>query len=98
MEEEQTAFRPYGQTQNQIFSQKAIIEKTWDWGKSLYLAFLDIKAVFDSVPREEIWTALAARNVPTALVNVIKSTYHHDSKGVVRIHRRISEAVTVTQW
>lgn len=85
LEEEQAGFRPGRQTQDNIFVIRNILEKSWDRNKNTYLAFLDLKAAFDSVPRQEIWNALAEKNVPRDLLTAIKSVYAN-SKGVVRIN------------
>lgn len=49
-----------------------------------YLAFLDLKAAFDSVPREEICEAFKRKNISKNLDEAIGSTYS-DPKGVVRL-------------
>lgn len=49
------------------------------------MAFLNLKAAFDSVLLQELWNTLAAKNVPTDLITVIKSICV-ESKGVVRIN------------
>lgn len=50
-----------------------ITQKSWDRRKSLHLAFLDKNAAFYSIPRPKMWAALAAKNVSTELIYVIKS-------------------------
>nr|XP_014292999.1 uncharacterized protein LOC106691662 [Halyomorpha halys] len=50
LEEEQAAFRPEHQTQDHIFSLRTIIDKSWERGKSIFLASIDLKAGLDSLP------------------------------------------------
>jgi hypothetical protein len=50
-EEEQAAFRPGRQTQDPICSIPTICDKFIERGKEVHLAFLDLKATFDTVPR-----------------------------------------------
>lgn len=90
LEEEQAAFRPGRQTQDHIFALRTIIEKSWDRGKNVYLAFLDLKAAFDSVPREELWKALVNKGIPSNLISAIKAVYR-DPKGIVRLNGRKSK-------
>ena len=71
LEDEQTAFRPGRQTQDQIFTIRTICEK----GKEVFLAFLDLKAAFDKVPRKVMWETLRKKNVQTKLIRAIKSTF-----------------------
>lgn len=72
------------------------MEKAWERGKGVYLAFLDIAAAFDSVPRHEIWAALEAKNVPSKLICAIKATYQN-SKGIVRINGKESRPFNMSK-
>lgn len=90
LEEEQAGFRPGRQTQDHIFSLRMAVEKAWDRGRRLFLAFLDLKAAFDSIPRQEIWNALQEKRVPSDLISAIKSVYQ-DPKGIVRLNGSESE-------
>lgn len=94
IEDEQAGFRPGKQTQDHIFVLRSITEKAWDRDKDIFLAFLDLKAAFDSVPRNEIWKALVAKDIPGDLISAIKSAYH-EAKGVVRINGKESEAFCI---
>ena len=76
LEEEQAGFGPGRQTQDQISSLRSIIDKWISQGKPAYLAFLDLQAVFNTVPREEIWKALHKKNIPSKLTKAIKSMFH----------------------
>lgn len=94
--EEQAGFRPGRQTQDHIFSIRNVLQKSWDRDKNMYLAFLDLKSAFDSVPREEIWNALRAKNVLRSLVEAIKSTYQ-EPKGVVRLNGLESDVFNIAK-
>jgi hypothetical protein len=54
LEEEQAAFRQGRQTQDPIYSIHTICDKFIERGKEVNLAFLDLKAAFDTIPRIEI--------------------------------------------
>jgi hypothetical protein len=60
-------------------------------GSKFSLAFLDLKAAFDTVPRVEIWNALARKNVPSKMIRVIKAIYER-VEGVVRLDGKLSNA------
>jgi hypothetical protein len=90
-EEEQAAFRPGRQTQDPICSIRTICDKFIERGKEVNLALLDLKAAFDTVPRVEIWNALARKNVPSKLIRVIKAMYER-VEGVVRLDGKLSNA------
>lgn len=55
----------------------------------MFLGFLDLKAGFDSAPREEIWESLRRKNVPKNLAEAI--FFKLDHKGVVRFNEQKSE-------
>lgn len=50
----------------------------------MYLAFLDQRAAFDLVPRQEIWDALVTNCIPQNLIGSIKDAYQ-DPKCIVRL-------------
>ena len=54
---------------------RAINEKIASRGRTINLAFLDLKAAFDRVPRVNIWNTLEKRGISGKLLRVIKSTY-----------------------
>ena len=46
----QCGFRPGRGTTDLIFTLKMILEKTWEWNKEKYVAFLDLEKAFDRLP------------------------------------------------
>ena len=48
-----------------------------------HLAFLDIKAAYDSVPRGELWRRLGALEVPSPLVGILRALFDHNSAQLV---------------
>ncbi|XP_014475534.1 PREDICTED: uncharacterized protein LOC106744909 [Dinoponera quadriceps] len=58
LEEEQCAFWPNRQRHDHIFTLRTVIDKRLSSGKDVLAAFIDLKAVFDSVPREQLRAAL----------------------------------------
>jgi hypothetical protein len=90
LDEEQAGFRPGRQTQDLIFSIRMITDKWISRGQKAYLAFLDLRAAFDEVPREEIWKALTAKQIPGKLVRAIKAMFCRPM-GMVRLDGRTSQ-------
>jgi len=56
------------------------------FSKPLHVAYVDIKAAFDSVDREALWKALQAKYVPPFLISLIKDL-HTGTKSCVRVGR-----------
>ncbi len=48
-------------------------------GKRPHLAFLDIKAAYDSVPRGELWHRMNSLEFPAPLVGVLSALFDHNS-------------------
>ena len=52
---EQAGFTAGRSTTEQILAIRQIIEKSKEFNKSTYIAFIDFKAAFDSVSRDSLW-------------------------------------------
>ena len=88
--EEQSGFRPSKQTQDHIFTIRTIAEKAINRQRNLYLAFLDLKAAFDTVSKIEVYSTLNKLKVNTKLQKVIKSVCN-EVRGVVRLKGKKSK-------
>lgn len=69
----QHGFRPNRHAIDVIFSMRMVLEKSWEWRQSKYLAFI----AFDSIPKEQIWKALNHKeyDIDPKLIRVIQSLY-----------------------
>lgn len=85
IQDEQAAYRPGRQTQDHIYTIRALTEKRLDKNKELYIACLDLKAAFDMVPRRFIWEALERLDVSVKLRRVIKGI-NTETIGLVRLN------------
>src|SRR5678815_2270499 len=54
-----------------------MIEKSWEWDKEMYMAFVDLEKAFDSVPRVKLWETLEDRyyQIEPKLIRVIRGLY-----------------------
>lgn len=75
LEEEQAAFRPERQTNDNIYIIRNLIERKIEEGGEMFLVFIDLKAAFDTIDRREIWKALEEMEIPKMLLEAIRSTY-----------------------
>ena len=75
----QHGFRPDRGTIDLIFTLKMIIEKTWEWDKERYIAFIDLEKAFDRLPRMKLWDVLddPHYDIPPKLKREIYSTYQN---------------------
>ena len=90
LEEEQGAYRPGRQTHDHIFTVRNIMEKATGYNKNTYLAFIDLQAAFDSVPKNEIWKAMEKIGATTKIISAIKNLYRNVN-GVVRLNGQTSQ-------
>ena len=73
---EQYGFRKNRGTTDLIFALRIVIEKSWEFNKAAYIAFIDLQKAFDSVPREKVWKCLERRyNIKGKLKKAIMSLY-----------------------
>ena len=53
-----------------------------EFDRPLHVAFLDIKAAFDSVDRQALWKALRSRGIPNILLDLIVTLHEHTGSSV----------------
>ena len=70
-------------TTEQIISIRQIIEKSKEFNKSAYIAFIEFAAAFDSVSRESWWKILQICGVPQELSVLVRQLYT-DTRSAVR--------------
>ena len=58
LKDSQCGFRPGRSNADQIFTPKQIFEKSWEYGKDLFTCFVDLKKLYDLVPRDKLWKVL----------------------------------------
>jgi len=83
LENGQCSFRPARSTTDQVFTQKQILEKSWEYGKDLFACFVDLekaydrvpRKAYDRVPRDKLWRVLQEYGIDGQLFLAIKSFY-----------------------
>ena len=61
---QQAGFMPGRSTIDQIFALRQIIEKCNEHNRTLYIAFVDFNAAFDSIDRISLWDLIASLACP----------------------------------
>ena len=93
----QSGFMPGRSTTDHLSSMRLLIEKAYEFrrGRDLYIAFIDLKAAFDSVDRKSIWATLRSISVPDKLVRLLERL-HHQTKSSVKIDKAESTPFVIT--
>ena len=70
----QHEFRKGVGTCDMICALRQLIEKHWQFNKTLYIAFLDLEKAFDRIQRGNLWQALNTYEIPMDLQIAIENT------------------------
>jgi hypothetical protein len=71
----QTGFRKDHRTADNVLVMRALIDRYRHEKKPLYVAFVDFKKAYDTVPRQLLWAKLAQRGVPTEMLDALRAQY-----------------------
>jgi hypothetical protein len=85
---EQTGFRKGRGTRDQIANIRWILERTMEYGKTIFMCFTDYSKVFDCVDHSRLWNTLRSMGVPEHLIVLIKSLCTKQ-EAAVRTERRV---------
>jgi hypothetical protein len=83
MSEEQAGFRKGRGTRDEIANVWWILEKAIEYGKTVFMCFIDYSKAFDCVDHSQMWNTLRSMGVPEHLVVLIKSLYTKQEAAVI---------------
>jgi hypothetical protein len=75
MSEEQAVFRKGRGMRDQITNIRWILERAIEYGKTVFMCFIDYSKAFDCVDHSQLWKTLRSMGVPEHLTVLIKSLY-----------------------
>ena len=81
--EEQCGFRPYRSTTDMMFAVRRLQELGRKARVPLFLCFIDLQKVYDSVDRTLLWQVLARFGTPPQMIEVIRQ-FHDGMRACVR--------------
>ncbi|KAK2721969.1 hypothetical protein QYM36_002510 [Artemia franciscana] len=76
---QRAGFMPGRSTVEKIFTIRQLIEKTREFQRKAYVAFVDFKAAFDSVDRQSLWLILKTTGLPAKYCNLFERL--HEGNG-----------------
>ena len=92
----QCGFRPGKSTTDQIFTLRQILEKTREFQIDTHHLFIDFKQAYDSIIRDELYTAMNQLGIPKRLILLCQMTLA-DTKSAVRMGTNASQPFTTTK-
>jgi len=70
-QKEQSGFTPHCSTVDQICALNLILQVWCEYQRPLWIAYVDLKAAFDSVDRPALWLLLRSLGIPLKIVDLI---------------------------
>ena len=71
----QAGFRPGRGTRDQIHNLKMIMEKRREWGRRLYIVFIDYSKAFDTIRHERLWQGMCDMGFPSHIIELLRKLY-----------------------
>jgi hypothetical protein len=70
----QAGFQSGKSTTDQLFALRQILEKCNEFNITTHLLFIDFKATYDTIIRNEVYVGMSELNFPTKLIRLTKAT------------------------
>jgi hypothetical protein len=80
--ESQTGFRRDHRTTDNVLVMRALVDRYRYEKKPLYVAFVDFKKAYDTVPLARMWDKLSLRGVPPSCIDALRAQY---SKALISV-------------
>jgi len=90
LSEAQAGFRGNRSTIDQIFTLRQLAEKYEEFGRELYVCYIDFRKAFDSVWRKGLWRTMRHLGYPEKIVRILEEIYK-DTFSAVRVDGDITE-------
>ena len=85
---EQGGFRPGRSTVDQVACLDRLVKHSASLGRRPHMAFLDIKAAYDSVPRGELWRRCEQAGMNNIMLATMRALFDHNSAQLTLSQRR----------
>jgi hypothetical protein len=82
--ESQCAFRSKRGLSDATYTLRSIMYKSYRYKQSLYLAFVDLRKAYDSIPRDALWRVLSAYGVEPKVIELL-ADLHTGTQAAVKL-------------
>jgi hypothetical protein len=86
----QSAFRKGRGLTDSLFTIRQLMSRCVEFGQPLFMAFVDLRKAYDSVPRESLWRILHVYGVHKKLIELLEDL-HTGTQAAVRMGGQMSE-------
>lgn len=94
--EYQCGFRNERATTDQMFTLRLIMEKCYEYNQTIHQLYVDFRAAYDSVLREELFAIMSELKIPKKLISLTKLTLSN-SRCKIRTNGMTSEEFVIQQ-
>jgi len=81
---EQSGFTPGRSTTDRILALNVLMQTRSEFNQPIWIAYVDLKAAFDSIDRAALWLLLRSIGLPDQIVSLMRSLYT-DTVSCVRV-------------
>src|SRR5664279_1059535 len=90
LSEAQAGFRRNRSTIDQIFTLRQLAEKYEEFGKDLFVCYVDFRKAFDSIWRRGLWKVMRHFGYPEKIIRILEHAYK-DTFSAVRVDGEITD-------
>lgn len=87
---EQSGYTPNRSSVDRIATLLTLLQTRREYNRPLWIAYVDLKAAFDSVDRSALWLLLTKLGIPTKIISLMKNLYT-DTFSCVRVDGQLSD-------
>ena len=91
---EQSGFTPGRSTMDRILALRLLAERRREYRQPLFVAYVDLKAAFDSLDRESLWKILLVLGTPVGIVDLLRALYTN-TPSRVQVNGKLSEPFSI---
>ena len=79
---QQTGFMPGRPTTEPTYTVRQVVEKSVEFIKKAYIAFIDFRSAFETLDRPSLWLILKAADLPAKIISLFKELYSSTENSV----------------
>ncbi|KMQ85832.1 endonuclease-reverse transcriptase [Lasius niger] len=94
--EYQAGFRPGRSTVDQLFTERQVYKKFWEFNIDIYQLFIDFKQAYNSIDRNKLFATMLDFKIHPKLVRLVRCTMQN-TRSQVKIAAELTSVIEVSQ-